>query len=484
MTERENLPTKIASQDVIVSTAQCGSLVARGLAAIQTGGKQTLLSTVATDAEKLFGLGMRYRYGENRTPCDDNKAREYFLAAAQLNHAEAQYELSLLLFEDGDKAAAEPWLKRAALLGFGPSQYQYATNFELPEDEYATLIESAFAWYEERARAGDAKRQFEFAEMHLSGEVNASNSEEGLRWLKLAAAQDYARACRELGKIYLWDRVTEYTTRQGIYWLSRAADLGDVGACRELGDLYLLGHNGGFYAAKQGRPHVRRIKSDTKKATAWYERGIAMGGGNYDAYCLGRLYLFGEYIEQDLRLAEKWLLYAATGPSGIGTAAELLGEEYASGVRLKQDGAAAIRWLSVAAAHSRRAQRLLGEIFRSGTIVPKDTAKAIEWLNKAAAQDDLDAMLSLGTMYANGETGSVEQAAAQAWFGQIASICKDKLTLNLPNPSNYAFFLAGLYEKGQSVEENQNKAVALYRQAAALKHAGAIARLLELGFPI
>jgi len=81
------------------------SLVARGLAAVQ----QSLAALEKEDAESLFRKGMRYRNGEGGTPKDDDKARTYLFAAAKLNHAEAQFELSLLLHEeDGERHDVSP----------------------------------------------------------------------------------------------------------------------------------------------------------------------------------------------------------------------------------------------------------------------------------------------------------------------------------------------------------------------------------------
>ena len=57
------------------------------------------LSLTKDDPESLFKKGMRFRNGEDGTPRDDDKTRAYLLAAAKLDHAEAQFELCIFLGE-------------------------------------------------------------------------------------------------------------------------------------------------------------------------------------------------------------------------------------------------------------------------------------------------------------------------------------------------------------------------------------------------
>ena len=80
--------------------AQSSGLVARGLLAV----RQSLAVADKNDAEALFKKGIRYfttRRYNYLAPSDYDKARPYLLAAAKLNHAEAQFELyGLLQIED------------------------------------------------------------------------------------------------------------------------------------------------------------------------------------------------------------------------------------------------------------------------------------------------------------------------------------------------------------------------------------------------
>ena len=80
----------------------------------------------AGDADALFNLGQMYHLGK-KTAFDDNKAADYYLAAANLGHTAAARELGNLYFfspgVNGGKQAAVGWWLRAAEAGDGQAQY-------------------------------------------------------------------------------------------------------------------------------------------------------------------------------------------------------------------------------------------------------------------------------------------------------------------------------------------------------------------------
>lgn len=376
MTEYKNLPAKLVAHYVVATIEKRGSLVARGLAAVHDMEKQLLSLTAEAYAEKLFRQGMRYRHdGEYGMPSDLDKTYEYLVKAAELDHAEAQYELEYLNSELGDSAKdwdrTEPghWLESSAHLGFGPSQYELAVNnfgfevsYELPEDEYEEMIEAAFAWYEERAQAGDAQRQFEFAEIHLDGDVDAANRAEGLHWLKASAAQDNRRACRRLGIEILKSLPTPEEVAEAIHWLGQAADMADAMACEELAHLYSCGHLGVIHRLES---QTKLVEIDLQAADYWCGRAVQLGQGRA-VYHLGRMLLEGEHLPQNLALAERWLLQAAN--AGYDSAQMQLGAEYESGKRFEKNNKLAMHWYKKAAEKGRRpAMYRLAQMLETGS---------------------------------------------------------------------------------------------------------------------
>ena len=425
--------------------------------------------------DRFCELGKRIRYGNE---VDDEKAQEYFLEAAGLEHAEAMYELAALHFENGDDPEWEDWLKWSAELGFGPAQLAYSQL--IPEVQARPLIDAAADWYRTHAEAGDKVWQYEYALLLLRDDDDwCGDPDEGLKWLRASAEQGYRQACRRLGDEYLHAEVSDFTTQQAIHWLSRAAALGDASACASLGDLYLLGHGEGMYAKGKGRLTIRRIEPDKRTAVSWLERGIEMPiGGAHIAFYLGRHYLTGDYLDQDVRLAEKWLLHSATRK--VATAQMLLGEEYASGTRLRHDAASAIHWLKLAAESQSRAGLKLAEIYLDHKLVPRNVDEAIAWLDSAAPLTSYSMKL-LAKYCFDGRSSAVEESVAQAWLERMAAKIRESATdADDPGARSYAYRLAELYDLGLGVPHDVSEAIAWYRQAAEQGHHSALIRLQEL----
>ena len=501
MTDRENLPAVI-NQQVVVHTGQRGSLVMRGLVAVQVS-KAILLrkdeedqsinrirkAAEQGDQHAQRQLGNMYWSGDG-VEQDDEQAKHWLLKAAENGMPEAQHDLAYILHESGEddeRADGMRWLITAAEQGYGPALPLCADmqeDFDLSDEQRDEFYKRAFAWYEERAEQGDAEMQYECACLILTENMNieswGADREKGLYWLEAAAEQGYRQACRKLGMKLLKDEGRDGSTHQGIHWLERAAELGDVWACEELGALYLLGHAYGFFTRNYRNPLPKLLEPNSKIAVEWYERAISLGSRSA-AYKLGQLYLVGEHLPQDLAAAERWLLHSAN--AGNGSAQIALGVEYATGIHFKQNADAAIHWLTEASKDMELAALRLGEIYRNGEIVPRNSEKAIEWFTNAAERifAQLPAMKALGAMYASGEAGTIDLKTANEWYGRVVQICEEKLSEGLPNPSRYAFEVAELYDVGAGVQRNIEKAINLYTQAARKGHTKAIERLHELG---
>ncbi len=470
MTDGAKLPTKVAPRGVTVPVERRSCLISRGLAAIQT---RAIDTPVELNKENQASAGAD----------DDDDSIEEWREAAELGDAEAQYELSAMLCEKGEKVDAEYWLMCSADLGYGPAQLLYADLVDA--DEAVRLIQLAGEWYKIQAETGDPVWQYEYALLLLRDDDEwCGDPDEGMRWLIASAQQDCVRACVRLASEYLKGKISEQTTQQGVFWLSRAADLGDTWACELLGDLYLLGHSHGEYAVKRSGSPPRRIEPNHKLAVAWYRRGIAKGTpmSKSIAFILGRHYLTGEHLERDLQLAEKWLVHSAT--KKLPQAQQLLGEEYASGARLRQDTDAAIYWLALAGGSSREARLKLAEIYLEGRLISRSFGQALKWLmldpeNRGKKNRE---MKLVAQKCFDGRFSTAEESAAHTWLVEMAIITKDRATTTEPGYGYLDYFsLAELYELGLGLEHDMQKAIYWYRQAAEHGHYSAKTRLEKLG---
>jgi TPR repeat protein len=351
------------------------------------------------------------------------------LEAANLNHAEAQFELCLLLGEYYEWPEAVAWLEKSVSLSFGPAQKYLALalfdpliadHLSNPNYDQSQLYRQASAWYNERAKAGDPAAQYDFALMHWGGEATNYSPEEAMRWMKAAAEQNHGFACWRLGNWLLDDKAPHHNTERGIYWLSRAAELGKSTACKDLGDLYLLGHMGGLYALKKGEKYSQLIPPDKNAAVSWYERQIKLDrarGSFMSTDSLARLYLSGDHLDQDLARAERSLLETAN--AGYLDSQRLLAFEYTSGKRLRKDTTAALHWLKMAEENSSssklRDQYQLGYFYEHDSDDAPNYVEAVKWYLKAAEQGDYRSQKSLGVFYEAGKGVPKDYVQAYKW---------------------------------------------------------------------
>ena len=78
------------------------------------------------DPDAQFNLAQAYKLGRG-VPANLDTAMGYYRKAALQNHGEAEALLGLLLFQNGKRADAMPWLAKAAARGDAAAQYVYGT---------------------------------------------------------------------------------------------------------------------------------------------------------------------------------------------------------------------------------------------------------------------------------------------------------------------------------------------------------------------
>lgn len=76
--------------------------------------------------DAMFNLGQLYRLGRG-VPIDLGEAERWYTGAARAGHVDAQTQLGMMLFQNGDPRAAVAWLQRAADKGDARAQLLYGT---------------------------------------------------------------------------------------------------------------------------------------------------------------------------------------------------------------------------------------------------------------------------------------------------------------------------------------------------------------------
>ena len=116
-------------------------------------------AALAGDASAQYGLGQAYLYGRG-VATDLKQARLWFEKSAAQSYAPAQDNLGLLLFQEGERAAALPLLERSAARGEPRAQYVLGTakfNGDLVDRDwvgaYALMTRASAAGLPQASRA-------------------------------------------------------------------------------------------------------------------------------------------------------------------------------------------------------------------------------------------------------------------------------------------------------------------------------------------
>lgn len=139
------------------------------------------------------------------------------------------------------------------------------------------------------------------------------------------------------------------------------------------------------------------------------------------AYPLGRAYLFGEGVEEDLERGSRLLMTAVEATPDNIDAQFLLGRAYLNGWGIPVDDPAAYRHLKVAAdGGDPRAQWNVGMALLNGDGVTANPALAHAYVRAAAEGGDVAGMVSMAVMLALGQGVEPDPAQARQWYRRAA----------------------------------------------------------------
>lgn len=131
----------------------------------------------AGDPDALFNLGHAYRLGRG-VPQNMNMAEQHYERAARAGHVEAQAMYGLLLFQNGRRQEAMPFIRDAADRGDPRAQYVYGTAL-FNGDVVPRDWPRAYALVSRAAAQGLPYAQSQLSEMerHLSPQDRARGTE-------------------------------------------------------------------------------------------------------------------------------------------------------------------------------------------------------------------------------------------------------------------------------------------------------------------
>ena len=334
---------------------------------------------------------------------------------------------------------------------------------------------AAFECYLASANAGLYAGQAELANCYRTGFGTEPDLEKSLELAQEVAERGNARAMFVLGRLYN-DVPSIRDKGKARYWMEKSADLGNTDAMCDLGALYVDGHD---------------VPQDYAKAIEFFEK--AAEEENPSAlFNLGFMYANGNGVTQNYAKAAE--LYQKAADFGNDFAMVNLGALYRDGKGVPKSDAKAAEWYQEAVNRgSFLAATNLASMYETGTGVPKDDTRAFELYKKAESMGYCKYialsncyMLGRGTernydtsmQYALGayEHGVTDREKT----GENLMILAENAKKDDPNYNRVPIYtkaielgsvdamlaLARMYESGDGVAQDLDKAESCYKDAA------------------
>ncbi|USI73223.1 tetratricopeptide repeat protein [Sphingomonas morindae] len=148
----------------------------------------------AGDGDAAFDLAQAYKLGRG-VPADLARAKQLYGQAARAGHVQAAANYGLLLFQDGDRQAAMPWVRQAADAGDPRAQYVLGTalfNGDLAAKDWPR----AYALMSRAAAAGLPQATTSLAQMERF--LSPADRQKGLDLARQLASQPVPPIGRQL----------------------------------------------------------------------------------------------------------------------------------------------------------------------------------------------------------------------------------------------------------------------------------------------
>ncbi len=178
-------------------------------------------------------MGVQYLYGVFGHKQDDAEAAKWFKKAADLGHADAQYETAMN-YQDGsgnfpkNETEAFKWFKRSAEQGSAPAQTMLGAYYDLGMGGAAKNETEAAKWFRKSADGGNANGIYNLANYYLEGKGGiAKDRAEATRLYEEAAKKGNANAQRNIAITYYKGEDVTKDIDKAKYWMKKSADNGN-----------------------------------------------------------------------------------------------------------------------------------------------------------------------------------------------------------------------------------------------------------------
>ena len=321
-----------------------------------------------------YRIGKMFCYGLG-TEQDYQKAFEWFERSAKQKNKFAQFSLANLYYYgngvEKDLSQAFLWYQRATSQGQPCAAYSIAQMYRY--GEYVTKDNDTAQRYYQQALSGFLKIEsddmadddlfYKLGQMFKLGLGTDSDVTKAIEYFRRSAEMNNKNGLFEYGKALLIGEHIPQNADSAVKLLEKAVKLKNSNAKR----FFALEHISGEH-----------LEQDIEKGIALLTE-CADSGDVIACYRLGKIYLQGEIMPQNLDKAEKYLLLAEDNEYTQYALAKLYLQEE------KYDIQKAVDYFENGADKNHWASYQLGRIYLFGAKdIERDKEKAIEWFTKSA----------------------------------------------------------------------------------------------------
>lgn len=411
-TDKENVTFKISPKDAILTVDQQEYPTENGMAILSLTPEEHNYTIFAPGYLTQGNKFMVYSGQNNKIIVElDPKDNTTAQASNQVRQSEKGKDFTPFeMFEKGmaaelssDYQEALKWYRKAAELGHAEAQFNLGEMYVLGKGVSNDYYEAA-NWFLKSAEQGNVGAQIYLGMMYDGGDGVSQDDSEAAKWFQKAAEQGDEHAQFTIGLRYKRGEGVAQDYHAAAKWFRKAAEQGLDLSQYVLGEMYYNGEG---------------VTQDYYEAVKWFR--MAAEQGNVGAqYNLGLMYSRGEGVDQDFYETVKW--YRKAAEQGDDRAQFSLGGMYFNGIGVDEDVKEAIQWYRLAAEQGYKdAQFILGIMYRSGDSVIKDNYEAAKWLRLAADQGDRYSQYILGQMYEDGEGVAQNYSEARKLYEKAAA---------------------------------------------------------------
>lgn len=186
-------------------------------------------ATKILSADEYAAKGDDCFYGTNGEFMNRDKAKEYWLKAAKMGHAGAQFVLVANKMVVGEEAMK---LLRSSAEQMYPDAMNFMSRLYHEKGDYDWFPEQDLAqslyWARLSAEKGDAEGQYLYAGHYLQGIGVQKKTKEAEKWLTQSAEQGYIESMNALAVAYKVGWFGSPDQEKMLYWWKQSAETGDA----------------------------------------------------------------------------------------------------------------------------------------------------------------------------------------------------------------------------------------------------------------